>query len=209
MNRCIIICGYINGPIRQAVSLQPKDFIICADAGLDLALREDIRPDLYIGDGDSRHTIFDGPCIHLPVRKDDTDLMAAIKYAIDHAFDDLWIVGGLGGRFDHSVASIQSLAYALSHGLNARLVDADTTVFLCRDRITLPRRPDFTLSIFAFGGTCTGVRITGASYPVENATLTPDFPMGVSNEITEENAVIEVKTGVLLIICSKDAQKHT
>ncbi len=208
MNRCIIICGYIDGTIRRAVSLQPKDFIICADAGLDLAAREDIRPDLYIGDGDSRHTEFDGPCIHLPVRKDDTDLMAAIKYAIEHSFDDLWIIGGLGGRFDHSVASLQSLAYALSRGVNARLVDADTAVFLCRDRITLPRRPGFTLSVFAYGGRCTGVSITGASYSLENATLTPDFPLGVSNEIIEEEAVVEVKTGVLLIICSKDTQKH-
>ncbi len=209
MNRCIIICGYLNGTIRQAVSLQPNDYIICADGGLDLAAAEHIRPHLYIGDGDSSRIDFDGPCIHLPIRKDDTDLMAAIKYAADHDMNQLCIVGGLGGRFDHSIASIQSLAYALEHGMDARLVDAETTVCLCRDRITLPRRTGFTLSVFAYGGPCTGVDISGTSYLLQNATLAPDFPLGVSNAIVDEKAIVSVKTGTLLVICSKDTQKHT
>lgn len=203
MNRCVIICGFLNGTIRQAIALQPNDFIICADAGLDLALREDIRPDLYIGDGDSRSAVFDGPCIDLPVRKDDTDLMAAVKHAIDRGYRDLWIVGGLGGRFDHSIASVQTLAYALARGVCARIVDRDTELFLCRDRVILPRRIGFTLSVFAYGGTCDGVTITGTAYPLKNGVLHPDFPLGVSNEIVEENAVIKTSSGVLLIICSK------
>ena len=204
MNRCVIICGYIEGTIRQAVSLQPNDYIICADAGLDLARQEGIRPHLYIGDGDSGTIGFDGPSIHLPVRKDDTDLMACVKYAIEQNYRELVIVGGLGGRFDHSVASIQTLAYALDHGLHARLLDRDTEILLCRDRVTLPRRDGFTLSVFAFGGDCSGVSLVGTAYPLENATLTPAFPLGVSNEITADHAVISTKTGTLLIIQSRN-----
>jgi thiamine pyrophosphokinase len=75
MNRCIIICGYIRGTIRQAITVEDSDYIICADAGLDLALKENIRPHLHIGDGDSGQADFDGAQIKLPVRKDDTDLM--------------------------------------------------------------------------------------------------------------------------------------
>jgi thiamine pyrophosphokinase len=207
MNRCIIICGYINGAIRRAVTLDDSDYIICADAGLDLALQENIRPHLHIGDGDSGHADFDGRQIKLPVRKDDTDLMAAVKYAVAVGFRDLWIVGGIGGRFDHSIASVQTLAYALAQGVSARLVDEDTEILLCRDRITLPRREGFTLSIFAYGGRCEGVSLFGTSFPLQNGTLTPGFPLGVSNEIVDETAVIEVKLGKLLIICSRNNEK--
>ena len=204
MNRCVIICGYVEGSIRQAVCIQPNDYVICADAGLDLALGEGIRPRLHIGDGDSGQARFDGPAIHLPVRKDDTDLMACVKYAIEQGYRDLVIVGGLGGRFDHSVASIQTLAYAIDHGVNARIVDRDTEIFLCRDCVTIPRRDSFTLSVFAYDGNCTGVSLVGTAYPLENATLTPTFPLGVSNEITADHAVISTKTGTLLLIQSRN-----
>lgn len=207
MNRCIIICGYIDGSIRKAVTLDESDTIICADAGLDLALKENIRPHLHIGDGDSGVAAFDGQQIKLPIRKDDTDLMAAVKYAIKAGHRDLWIVGGIGGRFDHSVASVQTLAFALSQGVSARLVDPNTEILVCRDRVTLPRRDGFTLSVFAFGGVCEGVSLSGTSYPLQNGTLTPDFPLGVSNEITEEKAVIEVKSGTLLLIRSRNNEK--
>ena len=203
MNRCVIICGYLIGRIDQAISLQPNDYIICADAGLDLAQKEGITPHLYIGDGDSKRQSFGGACIHLPVRKDDTDLMAAVKHAITKGFSDLWIVGGMGGRLDHSIASIQTLAYAREHGAYARLVDRDTTVRLCDSRLCLPRRPGFSLSLFAYGGRCEGVSLSGVSYPLQNAILTPDFPLGVSNEITDSHAVVEVKSGLILAISSR------
>lgn len=203
MNRCIIICGYVQGSIRKAVTIEESDFIICADAGLDLALQENIRPHLHIGDGDSGRADFDGAQIKLPIRKDDTDLMAAVKHAIATGYRDLWIVGGIGGRFDHSVASLQTLAYALSQGASARLIDQDTEILLCRDCTTLPRRNGFTLSIFAYGGPCQGVSLSGTSYPLQNGMLSPDFPLGVSNEIIDETAVVAVKSGTLLIVCSR------
>ena len=36
-----------------------------------------------------------------------------------------------------------------------------------------------------------------------DAELTPDFPLGVSNEIMDEYADVEVKEGRLLLIVSK------
>jgi thiamine pyrophosphokinase len=45
--------------------------------------------------------------------------------------------------------------------------------------------------------------MTGTKYEVENVSLDTNFPLGVSNEITEEFAEICVKEGRLLIILSK------
>ena len=204
MNRCIIITGFIKGLIRDIVHLQEQDYIICADAGLDLALKEHIIPHLFIGDGDSTDTRFEGACISLPTRKDDTDLLYAVKHAVGCGYTDLWIIGGIGGRFDHSIASLQTLSYALEKGVNARIVDEQTEICLCADRLVLSKKEGYTLSIFAFGGPCSGVSLSGTSYLLKNADLSPSFPVGVSNLIVEESAVIEVKSGHLLVVQSKE-----
>ena len=40
----------------------------------------------------------------------------------------------------------------------------------------------------------------GLKYPLENATLTNDQPLGVSNEFTGMPAVVKVRTGTVIII---------
>ena len=67
-----------------------------------------------------------------PVRKDDTDLMLAIKKGIEMEYQDFLIYGATGGRLDHTIASIQSLSYLLSHGCRGILVDGEQWVTLIR-----------------------------------------------------------------------------
>ena len=45
-----------------------------------------------------------------------------------------------------------------------------------------------------------GVTLRGLYYPLENATLTSGFPLGVSNHFTGAEAEISVKDGSLLVI---------
>ena len=56
------------------------------------------------------------------------------------------------------------------------------------------------LSAFAFGGTCGGVCISGAKYNVSDATLTPNFPLGMGNDFAADFAEISVKEGRLLVM---------
>jgi len=49
------------------------------------------------------------------------------------------------------------------------------------------------------GGKAEGVCESGLLYGLENAELTPDFPLGVSNEFTGEAAEISVRNGLLLV----------
>lgn len=111
----------------------------------------------------------------------------------------------MGGRFDHSIASIQTLAYAQSHGADAVLADGDTTVFFVADAArTVARIPGRKLSVFSYTETCTGVTLRGVEYPLTDAVLTQNFPIGVSNEFTADFAEISVQSGVLLIVLSAD-----
>ena len=54
-------------------------------------------------------------------------------------------------------------------------------------------------SAFCLGDRAEGVDETGFQYPLRDAVLTPDFPLGVSNHILERSAQISVKKGALAV----------
>ncbi len=205
MNRCIIICAYCEGKIRDAVKLQEDDFIICADGGLDLALSENIKPNLYVGDKDSTYKSYDCEQIVLPAQKDDTDTMAALKIALKRGFHECVIVGGIGGRLDQTLANIQVLAYALKNDMHAQLRDANNRVFLLKSASeSITYKKGFYLSVLAYSPVCRGVSVSEVEYPLENTVITANYPLGVSNRITGNRAVVSVSDGTLLIIQSRD-----
>ena len=54
-------------------------------------------------------------------------------------------------------------------------------------------------SAFCLGDRAEGVDEVGFQYPLKDAVLTPDFPVGVSNHILEPSAVITVRKGALAV----------
>ena len=67
--------------------------------------------------------------------------------------------------------------------------------------LTLPDRPGGTLvSVFCHGDRAEGVTLTGLAYPLSDAALAGDFPLGVSNRRLEgQPATVSVRRGTLLI----------
>jgi thiamine pyrophosphokinase len=96
------------------------------------ALAAGIQPDIVIGDGDSLHNANVPPelMLRVPVEKDDTDTMLCIRYALKEGFTECVIVGGVGGRLDHTIANLQTLAFAYENGMRATLCDAQDSVLL-------------------------------------------------------------------------------
>ncbi len=54
----------------------------------------------------------------------------------------------------------------------------------------------------ALGGEARCVTLSGLLYPLSEATLAPDFPLGVSNEFTGAEAEVTVGEGLLTVIWS-------
>lgn len=178
------------------------DLIIAADAGYLNVQKAGILPDVIIGDFDSSEKPkTDTPIETFPVLKDDTDTMLAIKYGFENGYSRFAIYGGIGGeRTDHTIANIQSLAYIADHGGRGFLVGEDETFTLIKNSsVTLQSEKGKTLSLFAYGGTAEGISIKGAVYETDNLTLSPFFPLGVSNKFKEKSATVGVKNGCLLI----------
>ena len=53
-------------------------------------------------------------------------------------------------------------------------------------------------SLFCLGPDANGVTIEGLHYPLQNGTLTPGFPLGVSNHFVGKRATITVQNGSVL-----------
>ena len=94
------------------------DILIACDKGYGYAKNMRLTPDVVIGDFDSFTGVIDPDIkvLRYPIEKDDTDTMLAVKYALNEGCDRIVICSALGGRMDHTIANIQSMAYAASHG---------------------------------------------------------------------------------------------
>jgi len=202
MKRCFIFSagsfyGLYEKPNRE-------DLIIAADAGLLLCQKLGIKPNYVIGDFDSLEETPDtaAEIIKLPVEKDDTDTMYALKFALEKGCDYFCLYGTTGGeRPDHSIASLQTLAYLKRHKGRGLLYDKNFvwTVIENESIEITKKRENGIVSVFAIGSEVKGVSLKGLQYPLSDAFLSPSYPLGVSNHIMEDTAVISCKEGLLLV----------
>ena len=184
---------------------QPRegDWLIAADAGYAALERAGIVPDLVMGDFDSLGAAPEHPNVltHSPI-KDDTDLMLAVRWALERGWRRFEIYGALGGRrLDQTLASLQTLRFLAEHGAKGLLVGAGWNVLLLEDgTLRFPAGAKGWLSLFVSGDRAEGVTLRGLKYELTDETLTCGFPLGVSNEFLGEGAEITVKKGMLFVL---------
>ncbi|MCI9649931.1 thiamine diphosphokinase [Oscillibacter sp.] len=202
MKRCFIFAAGTFYGLRERPG-DPGDFIIAADGGYRVCLREKVTPHLLLGDFDSIEPPADfGHVRRLPVEKDDTDTLAAVKTGLEQGCTDFFIYGGTGGkRLDHTLANLQSLLFLRRRGARGWLYGDDFLwTVIENEALEVPRTVEWGLfSAFCLGDRAEGVDETGLQYPLENAVLTPDFPIGVSNHILKPAARISVRRGALAV----------
>ncbi len=181
----------------------PGDLVIAADAGYRICRSLDLVPDLLLGDFDSMDQPADFPnVLRVPVEKDDTDTMLAVKTALEQGCGTVHLYGATGGRrLDHTLANLQALLYLRRHGARGYLHDNDFLwTVIENESLTIRRTVEWGLfSAFCLGDRAEGVDEEGFQYPLRDAVLTPDFPIGVSNHILEPSATVTVRRGALAV----------
>ena len=205
MNILIIAAGNSNNPQKLLEYADAADYIICADAGYEHAKSVGIVPDILVGDFDS---LSEKPAeflrvIKLPVEKDETDTLYALRFAFSKGATKIVLYGGIGSRFDHSYANICLLHHAMIRDIPMVVTDGTTEVYLTDSQLTLKGKKGQTISIYAFSDICQGVSLRGFYYPLENVLLEKYNIIGTSNLITEDVAEISVSDGNLLIVCNQ------
>lgn len=186
--------------------LKSEDFVIAADGGYDLALKANVKPDLLLGDFDSiaNKETKNINILEFPKDKDYTDTHLALSEGLKRGYKTFIIVGGIGGRLDHTIANISLLKFLNENNSNGTILDNETKIlFLKNGLIYIKKEECKILSVFSYSPVCTGVDLEGVKFPLCNATITNSFPIGISNEIVEKQAKVTVQNGELLIILQR------
>jgi len=198
MGKCVIFCA--GGFAGLLAPIEKDDYIIAADGGYTHVQALGISPSCLLGDFDSLGYTPDKALVY-PVKKDDTDAMLAVRRGLELGYREFVLYGALDGpRLDHTVANLQLLSFLASHRARGWLVGNSSVATLTENGVLdFPETCQGYFSLFAMGGPAR-VTVTGAEYPLTDHTLTPDFPLGVSNRFTGSPVTVTAREGRLLAV---------
>ncbi len=198
-------CCYIVGAGERTddcISPADGDLVIAADGGFTWLRDMGVEPQLVVGDFDSLIAEPEEvPFLRLAKEKDDTDTMAAIGVAMEQGYRVFRIYGGTGGRFDHTQANLQLLTWLSRRGCEGTLYGKGwQATAVTNGEVRFLAGAKGMISVFCQGDIAAGVYLEGLKYPLQNATLTCEFPLGVSNEFMGCPSRVAVKKGTLLVV---------
>jgi len=203
MKRCVIAGGAdINnyGIIREKLSAD--DYVIFCDSGLKHMGNLQVQPSLIVGDFDShKNPCLDVETIVLPCEKDDTDTVFAVKEAIQRGFEEVLLIGVIGGRLDHTLSNVSILLYLDSLGKKGYIIDDYSEMEIVSNKpVSICDQYSF-FSLLNITGCAKGITIRDAKYPLENAEISCEYQYGVSNEVLPgKTATVSVGYGRVLLI---------
>ncbi|MCB9458908.1 MAG: thiamine diphosphokinase [Anaerolineaceae bacterium] len=211
MKRCLIFAnGEPNdGPMVRDVLEKAADALtIAADGGARVAWYFGRHVDVVIGDMDSltdaelQQLVSSGADVErYPPAKDETDLELALLHAAKSGAEWIRIIGGLGDRFDQTLANVYLMALPQLEGRDLALVAAKERLCLLRPGThTLHGQIGDTLSLIPLGGAVTGITTGRLKYPLKDETLYFGPARGISNVFLDTTAQVQLNSGVLLVV---------
>lgn len=206
----ILANGEWNGKERLQEIVRSARTIIATDGAWAKAHERGIKVDLVIGDADSlteaeRILLCSSPVevLTYPCEKDWTDLELALDNALSRNPDRISIYGALGGRVDHSLASLFLLEKGVVAKVPIEIIAGDERIFLLADRCEVPdAQIGDRISLLSLAETVK-IKTTGLKYTLNNDPLRRASSKGISNEIISSPVRLEVKDGLALVIHAK------
>lgn len=192
--------------------IEQADCIICCDAGMQHTKALGITPDYIVGDFDSvapevleeyRKT---GISIRqFPTHKNETDMQLGMLLALELGATEMTLIGGIGSRFDHTLANAHLLLYLLKKGVQAVLLNEKNRVVLIDKEIILHGKAGDLVSTIPLSLQVKGLTLEGLEYPLQNYDLALDDELvAVSNVMLGQTAKVCIADGYLFVIQSRD-----
>lgn len=214
-NRVLIITGGHTEEelLRSLVEREQFHMIIAADMGLAIADRLKLELDYIVGDFDSvsdevlmKYRNKSTPIETFPREKDKTDTHIAVELALMHNATSILIAGATGSRLDHGMANIHLLLLPMQVGITAAMIDSNNKIYLKNKSFKLEKSKQHGdyISLLPFTEKVSGLTLKGFKYPLDHITLTAGSSLGISNEILEDIAEVELSDGILLVIEARD-----
>ena len=203
--------------INQLLETQ-SPLIIAADSGLTAAEKAGLKPDWIIGDMDSLDDVSrldfypQERIIRMPHDKDYTDTELAFSLAVKQSCDNIWIIGGGGGRIEHLFA-IRSMferdifpkrwitdaadIYCICGSEQLRTAgNNEGSVLCCSLEIGA------VVSVFPVGGGPWEAESTGLKWQLAGLPWERGF-FGLSNVATDGKFSINAKKGRFMIVLDR------
>ena len=204
---CLIVLGGARPSLEQLRDLaQAAQWVIAADKGAEYLLEAQVPIDYLVGDMDSLppERLQDPALAHTevkryPTHKDDTDAMIAAELALALGAGSIVFAAALGTRLDHMLGNIQILYKLHRDGVRAQIVQGRARAFVGSGCFTIEGEVGDTVSLFPLGRAQIA-DTSGLEYPVMDADLPADRPLGVSNVLTEPQAAVTVENGYVLAV---------
>lgn len=214
MNTAIISGGCVNGEIFfKECGKTSFDYIIAVDKGLEMCYYNNILPNIIVGDFDS----VNGKILEtfkkkqITVReynpnKDATDTQLAIEHAIEIKSDKITIFGATGDRIDHMLGNLHIMCIPLKKGIECCILDEKNKISLINQYIEIEKNTQYGkyVSFIPLTSKVSKVTLKGFKYPLYEYDFTYGNSIGISNEIAEETAKVEIGEGILIMVQSKD-----
>lgn len=210
--RAVIFANGVFHPSRWTGEwLAAADLRIAADGGLRLCQQLNLLPEILVGDFDSlteqevQQMQAQGvQVLRYAARKDETDLELALQVACEQTVDEIVILGGLGARWDQTLANLLLPAYRRFRHVPIVLVDGQHEIFAINApparSLALRGSIGDTLSLIPVGGNVQGVVLHGVEYPLEREELHFGATRGLSNVFLAETVPLEISEGSLLAV---------
>lgn len=208
----VVICAgdWKNPRFYRDLPFWEQAFVVCADGGLAHAQTIGKTPDLLLGDFDSYVAPLpaDVAVMRFPADKDKTDSQLAVEQCLERGCEQIFLLGAMGSRMDHTLANIGLLERIACAGAEGILLDETNEIRLVTDSLRLPCREGYSFSLIPWNGVAEGVTVTGARYPLTDACLFPGDTRAISNEFQADFVTLSIKKGKILVICAKDTEKN-
>ena len=189
-----------------------RDLIIAADGGASHCRRRSIAPHVVVGDMDSiatdelsRLKSNGVEILRHPSRKDQTDLELGLRLALERGADRLIVLGGLGMRWDMTLANVLVLAAPFLKDTDARLLEGRYELGCLhggQSRV-INGQPGDVLSLLPLSNDTSGVTLQGLEYPLHHATIPMGATLGISNTFTHKQATVSLVKGILLVTITR------
>jgi thiamine pyrophosphokinase len=177
------------------------DCFICADGGANTAVRFGSIPHLIIGDFDSvrKETLRVFNKVKQQKLKDQnsTDLEKGLTAAIRKKCTEIIVLGATGGRLDHAVGNLSSLA-KFSKKTSIKFVD-DSGEFIPIHHILEIILPVGTSISLMPLSRCTGIITSGLKWNLNNESLQFGVRESTSNIVILSHVKIKVHSGDLIV----------
>ena len=216
MKRCLIVTG---GTIdiafaKDFLSQRSYDYVIAADAGLEVLRPLHISPNAVVGDLDTvdkkvLEEYQNQPDIEFEIHKpekDETDTELALLTAARQGCEAVDILGALGGRMDHTIGNIQLMYQFFCQGMEVNIYDARNRLYLLGGHKVFHREKVYGkyISFLPMTETVEGLTLRGFKYPLQRRTIGLGTSLCISNELKREEGILELERGVLLCVEAHD-----